>query len=109
MCSLTFRTRAYCVRPHGSLAAGRYFINVTAGAENCAGLTRFATNGAARARTLPTLHAAEVTVVKSPDSICAVGMNAIEVDGAERRVVVCSPAKKNNLFFLTGPPNVPPN
>jgi len=55
------------------------------------------------------LQAGAVTPLKSPPSICAEGTNAMEVLGADRLVVLCSPAKRNSLFLLIGPPSVPPN
>ena len=59
-------------------------------------------------RLTPPWHCADITSVKSPESIFAVGMNVSAEVGRTRSLVICGPAKKNHLFLISGPPRVPP-
>src|SRR5579862_1767199 len=100
MCSLLLDTLAYCVLPQGSVVVGRNFSRFAAGILNNVGEMRLPWNGAGKLICLPAvLQLGAVTAVKSPASICGVGMKAMVVAGADRLVVVCSPAKKKSLFF----------
>jgi hypothetical protein len=56
----------------------------------------------------PPRHCADITSLKSPASIFAVGRNTSVVVGRIRSLVICGPPKKNSLFWMMGPPMVPP-
>src|SRR6516164_1860771 len=97
--------------PQGSVVVGKpdCFNMANETGENWEGLIWLFVNGAFRLIWPPVLHCDDVIVVKSPDSICAVGMNSLVCAGVDRIAVICSPAKKNRRFFTIGPPTVPPN
>src|SRR5215468_7116543 len=97
--------------PHGSVVVGKpvCFNIASETGENWVGSMRLPANGDFRAIWPPVLHCGDVIVVKSPESICVVGTNAVDCAGVERMAVICSPAKKNRRFFTIGPPIVPPN
>src|ERR1700740_250586 len=84
-------------RPQGSVDVGKCFIRFGAGVESKPGSTRLLINGAFKVICRPPLHAGEAMVVKSPVSICGVGMNSMLVTAAERTGVTWTPPKKNNL------------
>src|ERR1700674_4774415 len=101
MCSSLLATLPYWTLPHESGEVGRLLSSFRAGALNKAGEIRLFTYGKARLICRPAvLQPGAVTAVKSPESIWAVGTNAMVVAGAERLVVVCSPIKKKSLFLL---------
>src|SRR5438876_6611688 len=95
--------------PQASAAAGSKEATFSAGLSNEEGSIRLLTNGALSVICRPALQAGEVIAVKSPATVAAVGTKAMLFAGSWRRVVPWYPPKKNNLFFMIGPPKVPPN
>src|ERR1051325_4569769 len=94
-------------KPQGSDDFGNLFATATAALLNKAGSIRLFTNGAFRLICRPELHAGEAKTVKSPANIAGVGTKPCKSAGSCRIVVPWYPPKKNNLFFLIGPPSVP--
>ncbi len=99
----------YVILPHSSSGAGSLLAMNTAAGLNSAGLMRLFTNGARRVTGRPALHAAEVTPVKSPAIIAAVGTNEMRSGSVRRVIVPWYPPKKKSRSRTIGPPSVPPN
>src|SRR5579859_4604684 len=94
--------------PQGSLVWGRVLTMFIAALSKRLGSILLPENGAPKLICRP-LHVGEANVVQSPPSIWAVGIKARFAAGCCRVSVSWYPPKKNNLFFLMGPPTVPPN
>ena len=82
---------------------------LTATGLNLAGSSLLFTKGAPSVMARPALQSADAIVVKSPSRIAAVGTKDCCALGLIRVIVSWYAPKKNILFFLIGPPIVPPN
>ena len=89
MYSSTFDRRPNRTSPQGSDVVGNSlcFSRLSAAGENNAGLILLFSNGVLNVTAPRVLHAADVTVVKSPASIAGVATKALLSDGLERCVV----------------------
>src|SRR4030095_13262773 len=95
--------------PHGSSVFGKYLTVSSAALLKRAGSTLLPENGFGKLTCPALLQLAEANDVKPPGSRCPVGTKAMLSEGSCRFLVPWYPAKKNSLFFLIGPPIVPPN
>src|SRR5262245_14740815 len=101
--------RATLIFPHGSLVFGSLAAILSAALLYCDGSIWLFTKGARSATVRPAWQAGDAMADQSPASTAAVGTKLMLSDGSCRVIVPWYPPKKNSLFFMMGPPIVPPN